>query len=46
MNDYGRLSTVRDMIPNLGSLSYAKGLAQASESVIADVWGIFKMYSE
>ena len=45
MNDYGRLNLVSDMVPNLGSLSYAKGLAQASESIIADVWGIFKMYN-
>ena len=38
VNDYGRLNNVKDMIFNTGSLSYAKGLAQATEGIIADVW--------
>ena len=34
------------MVFNSGSLSYAKGMAQATESVIGDVWRCIKMYDE
>ena len=34
------------MVTNIGNLSYAKGLAQASETIIADVWQCVKMYEE
>ena len=44
VNDYGKLNSVKGMVFNTGSLSYAKGLAQATESIIGDVWGIIKMY--
>jgi len=31
---------------NAGSLCYARGLAQATESIISDVWQCVKMYDE
>ena len=34
------------MVFNTGSLSYAKGLAQATESIIGDVWRCIKLYDE
>ena len=46
MNDYGRLNNVKGMVFNTGSLSYAKGLAQATESIIGDVWQCIKLYDE
>ena len=37
---------MKGMIFNTGSLSYAKGLAQATESIIGDVWSCIRLYDE
>ena len=42
----GKLNNVKGMNFNSGSLSYAKGLAETTESIIADVWSCIKMYDE
>ena len=40
------MNKVKGLEFNVGSLNYAKGLAQASESIIADVWQCIKLYDE
>jgi len=45
-NDSGKLNPVANFMFNASSLSYAKGLKEATESIIADVWQCIKMYDD